>query len=184
MTHPQAFKFCPHCGAPGIVAQPNRSLHCPACGFVLFLNIATAVGALIADEQGRLLLVRRNNDPAQGKLGIPGGFVDAGESAEQGLAREVREETGLLLAASQYFCSFPNHYHYKEVTYLTADLFFICHVTSFASLHAGDETQSTCFLAPEQIDPEEIAFPTLRRALEVYREHNSPKHGNSQMFQP
>jgi 8-oxo-dGTP diphosphatase len=53
------------------------------------------VGAVIRDETGRLLMVLRGHDPGRGLWSIPGGRIEAGESAEEAVVREVREETGL-----------------------------------------------------------------------------------------
>lgn len=55
------------------------------------------VGAVAFDAQGRLLLVKRANPPAQGLWSIPGGRVEPGESAEAAVVREVLEETGLVV---------------------------------------------------------------------------------------
>jgi ADP-ribose pyrophosphatase YjhB (NUDIX family) len=54
------------------------------------------VGAVVVDEAGRLLLVRRANPPAQGLWSIPGGRVESGETAEAAVRRELAEETGLI----------------------------------------------------------------------------------------
>ncbi len=56
------------------------------------------VGAIARDGQGRLLLVQRGHEPAMGRWSIPGGRVEPGESDHQAVAREVAEETGLLVA--------------------------------------------------------------------------------------
>lgn len=148
--------------------NPDSSAQCGGCGLVLFGNIATAVGAFIADEQGRVLLLRRGNEPSKGKLGAPGGFIDIGETVEEALRREVREEVNLEVETLTYLCSFPNRYEYKGITYPTADLYFICTVKSLQPLAAMDEVESCCFLAPEEIDLTELAFPTLRQAFQVY----------------
>jgi len=60
---------------------------------------ALTVDCVIYDPQGRVLLIRRKNEPYQGAYALPGGFVDIGETAENGCRREVREETGLEVSA-------------------------------------------------------------------------------------
>lgn len=53
------------------------------------------VGAIVVDEAGRLLLIRRGNPPAQGQWSLPGGRVEVGETHEVAVLRELREETGM-----------------------------------------------------------------------------------------
>jgi len=56
------------------------------------------VGAVVVD-QGRVLLVQRGHEPSKGKWSLPGGMLELGESLTQGVAREVKEETGLNVEA-------------------------------------------------------------------------------------
>jgi 8-oxo-dGTP diphosphatase len=56
------------------------------------------VGAIVVD-QGRVLLVQRGHEPSKGKWSLPGGMLELGESLTQGVAREVKEETGLNVEA-------------------------------------------------------------------------------------
>ena len=63
------------------------------------LPLVPCVGAVVHDAAGRLLLVRRGRDPHRGRWSLPGGRVEAGESPEQAIEREVREETGLTVRA-------------------------------------------------------------------------------------
>lgn len=58
------------------------------------------MGAVVPGDGPRLLLVRRANEPGRGLWSLPGGRVEAGESDEAAVVREVREETGLLVAVS------------------------------------------------------------------------------------
>ena len=57
------------------------------------------VGAVVHDDRGRLLLVRRGNPPSRGLWSVPGGRVEPGETEEDAVVREVAEETGLEVTA-------------------------------------------------------------------------------------
>jgi ADP-ribose pyrophosphatase YjhB (NUDIX family) len=59
------------------------------------------VGAVIKDDLGRLLLIKRGHEPGKGLWSIPGGRVEAGESDEAAVVREVREETGLAVTVGR-----------------------------------------------------------------------------------
>jgi 8-oxo-dGTP diphosphatase len=61
--------------------------------------VVPCVGAVVHDASGRLLLVRRGHDPHRGRWSLPGGRIEAGESPEVAVEREVREETGLVVRA-------------------------------------------------------------------------------------
>ena len=64
-------------------------------------HLIPCVGAVIRDGAGRLLLVKRGHEPGKGLWSIPGGRVEAGETDAAALVREVREETGLIVAAGR-----------------------------------------------------------------------------------
>lgn len=61
--------------------------------------VIRCVGAVVHDAEGRLLLVQRANDPGRGQWSLPGGRVEAGENDASAVARELHEETGLLVRA-------------------------------------------------------------------------------------
>lgn len=60
-------------------------------------RVIPCVGAVIRDDAGRLLLIRRGREPGKGLWSIPGGRIEAGETDEEAVVREVREETGLIV---------------------------------------------------------------------------------------
>jgi 8-oxo-dGTP diphosphatase len=64
-------------------------------------RLVECAGAVVRDDAGRLLLVRRGHDPGRGTWSLPGGRIEPGESAAGAAAREVREETGLDVAVGE-----------------------------------------------------------------------------------
>ena len=85
--------------------------------------------------------------------------------AEDALRREIREEVGLEVERLDYFCSLPNVYHYRGVTYQVLDFFFLGRVTAKAAQADPGEVTEVCWLARSQIVLEEIAFDSVREML-------------------
>ena len=73
-----------------------------------------------------ILLTKRNQEPAKGKLDLAGGFTDPNESAEFACFRELKEELDIEIDTGKlrFLMSLPNIYHYKGIDYNTLDLFF------------------------------------------------------------
>ncbi len=167
----QLFQFCPRCGAPDFSAVRPNLLVCGRCGFHYYLNPVVSATALVADPAGRLLLIRRAKAPASGKLAFPGGFIDFGETAEQAVRRDLQEELGLEIVAQQYLTSHPNNYLYREVEYRVLDLFFAARVRGYEIRAEAAEVADYHWVAPEAIDPAELAFDSMRAALAACLAH-------------
>ena len=84
-------RHCPRCGEAPRKDGP-RSLHCDACGFVLFFNPKPVAGVIPRDRDGNIVLLRRGFNPGKGLWTFPGGFIDLGESVEEAGIRETLEE--------------------------------------------------------------------------------------------
>ena len=104
--HPlEIFKFCPKCGSKDFEIHNALSRHCASCGFTYYQNPRASTAAFILNSKGELLVARRAKEPAKDTLDLPGGFVDNYENAEQGMAREIKEETGLEIAPKEVLAS-------------------------------------------------------------------------------
>jgi mutator protein MutT len=164
MKPADCFLHCPKCGQRA--AQPGAApFHCAPCGFLFYFNPAIAAGAVLLAPDDTILLVRRAKDPHRGKLTVPGGFIDAGEIAEDALRREIREEVGLTVERLDYFCSLPNSYHYRGVTYQVLDFFFLGRVTAKTVQTDPGEVSEVCWLPRAEIRLQDIAFDSVRELL-------------------
>lgn len=95
---PAEVKFCALCGAEmelrTVLPDRKRMRACPRCGFIFFPSPKLVAGCLVI-EGGRVLLLKRGNEPALGKWTFPGGFVDFAEPAADAAVRETLEEVGI-----------------------------------------------------------------------------------------
>lgn len=166
------FNLCPICGGKNIRNVNNRKWICSDCGFDLYNNVAAAVGLVIQDESGRILLEKRAKEPRKGFLALPGGFVDPDETAEEACRRECIEEAGVEPHEIKYLCSFPNTYKYKEVTYKTCDLFFEAVLPKGAELVAQkgevENFERVQIKSPQDVDNVPLAFASANKTLKLW----------------
>ena len=169
-----SFRYCPRCGQ-GPSAPPEAPVFsCAACGFHYHFNPAVAAGVIAEDREGRVLLVRRAKEPARGRLGVPGGFVDIGETAEASARREAREETGIDVLDLRFLGSWPNLYEWRGVVYPVVDVYFTGRLGEGEVASARHEVEEIVWLRPQEVDPAALAFPTTRAALARYLDTASP----------
>lgn len=164
----EKFRFCPVCGSRAFETNSVKSKKCGDCGFEYFMNPSSANVAIIRNEKGELLVVRRKNDPAKGTLDLPGGFADAGENAEEGVIREVGEETGLQVTSVKYLFSHENLYLYSGLQIPTLDLFFQCEVENDATVHASDDAEDCQWVSPDDLRVEDFGLASIREGLRTY----------------
>ena len=182
------FNYCPACASKKITFAEGKVFRCSDCSFVYYHNIAAATGCLIivpeidasAKAVEKFVFLVRGKEPGIGKLDLPGGFIDVGEGAINGLYRELQEELGWtppipqgtgLSDVFKLFASFPNVYEYKNIKYNTCDLYFS---VSAPGLKPEDlqleqaEISAVLFLKPEEIDFSKFAFPSTIQAVKTY----------------
>ena len=166
MMHPlERFAYCPVCGSKHFDVQDFKSKKCQNCGFEYYMNPSAATAAFIVNDQNELLVLTRKKEPAKGTLDLPGGFCDIGETLEQGVRREVEEETGLTVDKADYLFSFPNKYRYSNLDIPTLDAFFRCEVSDLSPLHAMDDAAKAQWISLNNIRTELFGLRSIRQAL-------------------
>jgi ADP-ribose pyrophosphatase YjhB (NUDIX family) len=164
--HPlELFKYCPKCGSELFEEHNAKSKHCSKCGFTYYQNPSSATAAFILNSKDELLVVKRGKEPAKGTLDLPGGFVDNDESGEQGIVREIKEETGLDIKEVKYLFSIPNIYRYSGMDIHTLDMFYLCHADEDAEIHAADDAASCSWIPLRQVYVERFGLRSIREGV-------------------
>ena len=170
IMHPlDLFKYCPKCGSSHFEVNDEKSKKCADCGFVYYFNVSSATVALILNEKDELLVCRRAKEPAKGTLDLSGGFVDMHETGEEGVAREVMEETGLQVVESKYLFSCPNTYLFSGFLVHTLDQFFFCKVKSLEHVGAMDDVAEAFWVPVEDVDPSLFGLDSIRKGVERFK---------------
>ncbi len=169
--HPlEKFRYCPRCGSSDFTESSPQSKRCGNCGFEYFMNASAAYVALIVNENDELLVLTRGREPAKGTLDLPGGFSEIGETAEEGVRREVLEETGLTVDKAKYLFSQPNVYPYSGINIFTLDSFFFCEVHDLSSLKAADDAADCQWMAISSLPYELFGLRSIRHGVRRFAE--------------
>lgn len=111
------------------------------------LTVVQAVGAVVVDDDGRVLLVQRGREPDRGRWSVPGGRLEQGETPAEAVAREVLEETGLAVAVHEELWSLTKDIG-DDRAYEIHD--FRATVVG-GELRAGDDAADVRWFAPEEL---------------------------------
>ena len=158
--------FCSYCANPVAHRVPPGDhlprFICDSCGTIHYQNPRVVVGCVI-EHEGRILLCKRAIEPRRGYWTVPAGFMENGESLQQGAARESQEEAmadveiGSLLALVSILGAHQVHVFFRGKL-------------RTPTFGAGPESLEVKLVTPDEIPWDDIAFPsstfTLRRYLE------------------
>jgi ADP-ribose pyrophosphatase YjhB (NUDIX family) len=163
-------RFCSACGCEVVQAVPvgdDRDRHvCRSCGVVHYVNPKIVVGA-VCGWGDRLLICRRAIEPRAGFWTIPAGYLELGETAEEGAMREAWEEARARIRIEGVLAVYSvPRIGQVQILYSAALL--------DAAVEAGPESQEVALVGWQEIPWADLAFPTvewvLRRAGELRRD--------------
>ena len=150
-------KFCSECGAAialGWVEEDRRQRYvCDSCGATHYQNPRIIVGCVVCVGH-RILLCRRAQEPARGQWAIPTGYLELGETLQEGAARETFEETGVAINAELLeLCLVVNMPAIQQVA-----IIFRADFESRPDARPGRECLEVTFMSEEQIAAESFAW--------------------------
>jgi len=158
-------KFCSHCGSDqigfSIPEGDNRPRYwCPDCQTIHYQNPKIVVGAVPIWE-GKVLLCKRSIEPRKGYWTLPAGYMENGETLQEGAARETWEEACATVAISDLYTVF-NLPHINQVY-----VFFLGKLED-GKYDVGEESSDAGLFGLDEIPWEELAFPVVGRTLKFY----------------
>ena len=165
MWIPRRFKHCPTCGAPveyRIPADDNRErATCTVCATVHYENPINVVGTLPVwgdGANGQVLLCKRAIEPRYGLWTLPAGFLELGETAAEGAARETDEEAGAQIELQDLYCL-------MNVVKVGQVHFFYRAKLLSTTFNPGPESLEVKLFHEHDIPWDELAFRTVRETL-------------------
>jgi ADP-ribose pyrophosphatase YjhB (NUDIX family) len=165
----QDYVYCPQCAAKLIAQQVDRRLRqvCPQCHYINYRNPLPAVMALV-EKNRHMLLIKRGVMPAKGLWTFPSGFMEASESPEEAVLRELQEETGVTGEITGIINAYAEHSKlYGPIVNIAYAVRPLC-----GEPHPGDDADGARWVNKAQIG--DLAFAIFRQAFADY----------SQLFPP
>lgn len=163
----QGFKFCPRCGQEmadrAVYGRLRRVCPDPACRFVQFIDPKVSA-AVMAEKDGRVLMVKRAMDPGRGSWCFPGGFIEIGETPQEAARRECREESGFEVEIT----GLVDVYYYEDYRGSGILIMYKGQVAD-GQATPGDDAEMVGFFGPTEL-PDNIVFDSNLKALATWVE--------------
>lgn len=163
----QGFRYCPRCRADmvdrEVYGRVRRVCSDTDCRFVQFIDPKVSA-AVMAEQDGKVLMTKRNMDPGRGGWCFPGGFMEMGETPQAAARRECREESGFEVEIVRLI----DVYYYEDHRGSGVVIIYLGQITG-GQAQPGDDAETVAFFGPEEL-PENIVFDSNQRALARWRE--------------
>ena len=157
------YQYFPRCRSEMVDKEVYGQVRrvCPDCRFVQFIDPKVGTAVLV-EQGGKVLLVKRSMDPAQGSWCLPGGFMEMWETPQESAQRECREETGLEVEITHLL----DVYYYENYRGSGVLIMYKAKITG-GIMQAGDDAKAVGLFGPEEI-PENIVFESNIHVLDAW----------------
>ena len=168
-----SMNFCSNCGSAELVKKIPEGDNlerfvCNKCGHIHYQNPNVVAGVLPYNDKNQILLCKRSIEPREGYWTLPAGFLENGETIEQGAIRETLEEAKLKVKDLRLFTVISVPHIDQVYTFFTAKIIN----DDFGPTAESSEVQLFNY---EDIPWDELAFPTVMRTIKLFLEHGDKK---------
>jgi len=162
------FKFCPKCAGELKVegAGHEKVPVCQKCGFRFYQNSKPCTGAVILDEQNRVMMGKRAKSPHLHKWDLLGGFLNDGEDSIEGTKREIMEELGVECKIGEVVTIVVDRYGLAKDDFNTINIFYKVKLLS-QDFTPNEEIAEIKWFSQNEIPWKKLAFRNTTIALKV-----------------
>lgn len=157
-------QFCSRCGGEAEQVVPEGDSRpravCTKCHHIHYDNPRMVVGCLVEDA-GRVLMCKRAIDPRSGYWTLPGGFLELGETSQQGAIRETLEEANAVVEVVAPYTQF-------DIPSIGQIYMFYRARMLGPEFGAGPESLEVTWMTPQQLPWDELAFSVVRETLQLW----------------
>jgi NADH pyrophosphatase NudC (nudix superfamily) len=154
------YNYCTRCGSDNITLENAVMYLCNNCGLEVYLNPKPTTNIIFYNDK-KVLIAQRARDPDAGYWGLPGGFMENGETLEECTQREVMEELGFKSENPKYFCSiYSPEYIYNNENYpnICVIMFEPISIEQINQIKPEDDVSSVKLITRSEIDQLDFCF--------------------------
>ena len=166
MNPVDAYKFCPKCGGNLNIKKENL-LVCSKCSFKLYINPSPCNAVIIENENQEIMLVERKFDPQKGFWDLPGGFINAYETLEESVKREIKEELGVDVQINKIVGVYKDIYVFQDIANPVIGI-VVCAKITGGVIKVSDDISGFKYFSKEEILNQKLAFSSMRQGLLDY----------------
>jgi ADP-ribose pyrophosphatase YjhB (NUDIX family) len=167
------YRFCPICGSELVLSSKSGGKKarpsCVRCDFVHYGNPKPCVGAVIV-RNGKVLLMKRADEPFKNHWDYPGGFLESGENTQEGLRREVTEELKISVDIIDFLGIYPDSYGPEGDA--TLNIYYLCKIANGTIDPQAEVAEVRWFVLNEL--PPNLAFGHVKSVLNEYLASSRP----------
>ncbi len=162
----RAYKFCPRCSG-NLIFKKDNLLVCNKCNFEFYINPSPCNAVIIENEKQEIMLVKRKFDPMKGYWDLPGGFINAYESFEDSVKREIKEELGVEVKLGKTIGVYKDIYVFQDVENPVIVIVVLAKITK-GIIKVSDDISGYKYFPKDKVLKEKLAFPTIRLGISDY----------------
>lgn len=166
-----AYKFCPICSSKLNFKKENL-LVCSKCDFKFYINPSPCNAVIIENENGEIMLVKRKFDPQKSYWDLPGGFIDAYETLEDSVKREIKEELGVDVKVDRIIGVYKDIYVFQNIKVPTIGIVVLAKITK-GKIKVSDDVADYKYFSKKDIFKQKLAFKSMKSGIRDYLERKN-----------